>query len=97
MNTAYHLKVNGILAVNDSIPEISSNQEIKFTWEASEHLKQFTLQISPMPNFLYVQYLRDTDKHGFLYDGPTLKSGTTYYWRIRTGIYEWVSASFRIL
>ena len=89
MNTAFNLKTNGSLC-----PEISVNKEIKFTWEAPDELRQFTMQLSPMPDFMYIQYLRDTDKHGMIYDGPILKPDMKYYWRIRTGIYDWMTSEF---
>lgn len=65
-----------------------------FVWTAPAELRQFTIQLSPLPNFAHITTLRDTREAFFLYDGNPLKANTTYFIRVRSGLGEWSETSF---
>ena len=65
-----------------------------FVWDAPAELTQFTVQLSPIPNFMHITTLRDTHEQHLLFDGHPLKPNTTYYVRVRSGLGEWCETSF---
>ncbi|MDO5422941.1 MAG: hypothetical protein Q4F41_04360 [Eubacteriales bacterium] len=82
------LKVNGLRSPQ-GVPAVSP----VFSWEA-EGERQFTVQMSAEPGFREAVMYLDTRNPYCVYDGFPLKSGKTYYWRVRSGVGAWTESQF---
>jgi hypothetical protein len=90
MNTKIkELRVNSMVEANN-IPY----EDIILSWIAPIELTQYTVQMSPLPNYAFFTFFRDTHNHYYIYDGGKLKPNTTYYWRVRSGLGEWTGGVF---
>lgn len=66
-----------------------------FVWKAPKEYRQFTLEMSDCEDFSNIIFLRDTRERFYVYDNAPLRRGKTYYVRVRSGLGEWSSTSFR--
>lgn len=82
------LKVNG-----QEKPKLMDSDELIFSWE-SDGEKQFTVQMASDENFLQTKMYLDTRNNYCTYQGMPLEKVGIYYWRIRSGVKEWVNSEF---
>lgn len=85
--------IDGLKVNQKTEPTGVLTDEVMFSWNASGE-KQFTVEMCSDSGFRNTVMYIDTRNHFYRYDGLPLKSGTVYYWRVRTGIGSWVSAQF---
>ena len=76
-------------------PNVEEGEELIFSWESDEE-RQFTVQMATDKNFQYTKMYLDTKNNYCIYHGCPLKTGRTYYWRIRSGVREWINSEFSI-
>lgn len=82
------------LKVNQKIkPDGVPIDDVMLSWEASDE-KQFTVEMCLDAEFTQTVMYLDTRNLYVRYDGLPLKRKKIYYWRVRTGIGEWVVSKF---
>ncbi len=86
--------MTGGLKVNQKAPPAGiAVDDVIFSWEATDE-RQFTVELCADAEFKQTVMYTDTRNTFVRYDGLPLKSGATYYWRVRTGIGPWSTAEF---
>lgn len=87
--------ISGLRVNGQEKPNVEEGEELIFSWESDEE-RQFTVQMATDKNFQYTKMYLDTKNSYCLYQGFPLKTRQTYYWRIRSGVKEWMNSEFTI-
>lgn len=66
-----------------------------FVWKPQEGCRQYTIEMSRNADFSEIIFLRDTRENYYVYDNVPLRPDTVYYVRVRSGLGEWSTVSFR--
>lgn len=66
-----------------------------FVWKPQEGCRQYTVEMSRREDFGEIIFLRDTRDNYYVYDNVPLLADAIYYLRVRSGLGEWSTVSFR--
>ena len=66
-----------------------------FVWKSQPGCRQYTIEMSRKADFSEIIFLRDTRANFYVYDNVPLRPDTVYHVRVRSGLGEWSTVSFR--